>query len=115
MTRWYWSVRRRTIRPVRGPTIARRASARGHMSSRTSPAPRRSSGVAVAALIAFALVLLAGISPATGASAPVVTIGPRSSGAVALTFDDGWDRGTCRRIAQALRAHDVKGTFFVNG
>src|SRR5688572_20554756 len=83
------------------------------MSASTLPGSR--SGLCRAAVIAIAVVLLLGSTPVVGASAPVVTAGPRSSGAVAVTFDDGWDRGTCRRVAQALRAHGIKGTFFING
>lgn len=54
--------------------------------------------------------------PAAGAgpSARVVA-GARSSGAVALTFDDGYDRAACGRIARTLRAHHARGTFFLNG
>jgi peptidoglycan-N-acetylglucosamine deacetylase len=41
--------------------------------------------------------------------------GPTSSGAVALTFDDGPNIGTTRRIMEILDAHGVKGTFFEVG
>ncbi|CAN5653420.1 hypothetical protein BH23CHL8_BH23CHL8_16630 [soil metagenome] len=34
---------------------------------------------------------------------------------MALTFDDGWNRSACNRIAQALRSRRAKGTFFING
>jgi peptidoglycan/xylan/chitin deacetylase (PgdA/CDA1 family) len=34
---------------------------------------------------------------------------------VALTFDDGYDRAACGRIARTLRAHHARGTFFLNG
>lgn len=44
-----------------------------------------------------------------------VSAGPRSTGAVALTFDDGYDRARCAAIAQTLRAYGATGTFFVNG
>ena len=73
-------------------------------------------GLVRSALVALVLVLVlvVGVGP-TAAGAQVVTAGPRSSGAVALTFDDGWSRGTCGRIARTLRAADVKGTFFING
>lgn len=50
-----------------------------------------------------------------GPLAVVVRAGPRSTGAVALTFDDGYDIEVCERIATALRLHDATGTFFVNG
>jgi len=52
--------------------------------------------------------------PTVGATAPVVTAGPRWSGAVALTFDDGISRQTCARVANTLRANGIKGTFFIN-
>lgn len=48
-------------------------------------------------------------------SAKVVRKGPRSSGAVALTFDDGYDAKACASIANTLRKHDAVGTFFING
>jgi peptidoglycan/xylan/chitin deacetylase (PgdA/CDA1 family) len=56
-------------------------------------------------------------SDATSAQAlaRVVRSGPRSSGAVALTFDDGYDRAVCASIADTLREHGAVGTFFVNG
>ena len=48
-------------------------------------------------------------------SAMVVRRGPRSSGAVALTFDDGYDVRACASIARTLRRYDAVGTFFING
>lgn len=48
-------------------------------------------------------------------SAKVVRKGPRSSGAVALTFDDGYDAKACGSIADTLRRYDAVGTFFING
>jgi peptidoglycan/xylan/chitin deacetylase (PgdA/CDA1 family) len=64
-------------------------------------------------LIAF---VAFGAMPAAGAgpSARVVA-GARSSGAVALTFDDGYDRAACARIARTLRSRHARGTFFLNG
>jgi|GEM_PF-6781294 len=47
--------------------------------------------------------------------ARVIRAGPRSSGAVALTFDDGYNAKACGRIATALRAKAATGTFFING
>ncbi len=67
-----------------------------------------------ALLLSLALVLLASL-PMNAAQATVIKSGSRSSGAVALTFDDGWSVGACASIARTLRAHDAKGTFFVNG
>ena len=51
----------------------------------------------------------------TQPSAMVVRKGPASSGAVALTFDDGYNAKACASIADTLRRHDAVGTFFVNG
>ena len=48
-------------------------------------------------------------------AARVVRKGLRASGAVALTFDDGYNGRACGRIANILRKHDAVGTFFVNG
>jgi peptidoglycan/xylan/chitin deacetylase (PgdA/CDA1 family) len=48
-------------------------------------------------------------------TATVVRRGPRSSGAVALTFDDGFNAQACASIAQTLRRSDAVGTFFING
>lgn len=67
-----------------------------------------------AAVLAIVIVLLASL-PVRGATATVIKAVPRSSGMVALTFDDGWNRAACSRIADILRARNVKGTFFING
>jgi peptidoglycan/xylan/chitin deacetylase (PgdA/CDA1 family) len=48
-------------------------------------------------------------------TAKVVRRGPASSGAVALTFDDGYNGAACASIARTLRRYDAVGTFFVNG
>lgn len=53
--------------------------------------------------------------PASAATAGVVTRGKAASGAVALTFDDGWNRAACARIGSTLRSSGAKGTFFING
>lgn len=45
----------------------------------------------------------------------IVRRGPRSSGAVALTFDDGYNAEACASIADTLRRHGAVGTFFING
>lgn len=47
--------------------------------------------------------------------ARVVRSGPRSSRAVALTFDDGHNIRACARIADTLRERGAVGTFFING
>jgi len=47
--------------------------------------------------------------------AKIIRRGPRSSGAVALTFDDGYNSRACASIARTLRERDAIGTFFING
>ncbi|MEA2025473.1 MAG: polysaccharide deacetylase family protein [Chloroflexota bacterium] len=74
------------------------------------------SGLSWLRVLALSLVLtLVAALPAGAASAKVIKAAPRSSGAVALTFDDGWNVSACSRIADILRARNVKGTFFING
>ena len=73
----------------------------------------RAASTALALALALALMLIASL-PASAAEATVTKSGPRSSGAVALTFDDGWSPGACASITKTLRANDAKGTFFVN-
>ena len=69
------------------------------------------------AIVLTAALIIVAIGPvvAANATARVVKSVPRSSGAVALTFDDGWNRSACSRIADTLRAHRVTGTFCING
>jgi peptidoglycan/xylan/chitin deacetylase (PgdA/CDA1 family) len=64
--------------------------------------------ISIASLMAAPSAVLAG-------EAARVSSGARSSGAVALTFDDGYDRSACARIGRTLRAHGARGTFFING
>ncbi len=64
----------------------------------------------LAILAAFVLQL-----PAEAATTKIVRSGPRSSGGVALTFDDGWGGAACESIAATLRRERVVGTFFING
>ncbi len=45
----------------------------------------------------------------------LVRKGPASSGAIALTFDDGYSVEACASIADTLREHGAVGTFFING
>ena len=66
-------------------------------------------------LLAALTLLLAVPVVAIAAEAARVSSGARSSGAVALTFDDGTDRSACASIAMTLRAHGARGTFFING
>jgi peptidoglycan/xylan/chitin deacetylase (PgdA/CDA1 family) len=68
-------------------------------------------GAIIAAILAVLLVQ----TPAASASAEVSHAGPRDSGGVALTFDDGWGEASCERIASTLRREGVVGTFFING
>jgi peptidoglycan/xylan/chitin deacetylase (PgdA/CDA1 family) len=44
-----------------------------------------------------------------------ISAGPRSTRAVALTFDDGYDTAACASIGRTLRAYGAVGTFFING
>ncbi len=72
--------------------------------------------VRAVAVASFALVGEAQDSGTTDTPlAEVVRSGPRSSGAVALTFDDGFEPAVCADIADALRDQGAVGTFFVNG
>lgn len=74
----------------------------------------RSRSMNMAVLLALAIMMVSSI-PASAAQAKAVTSGPRSSGAVALTFDDGHNSAACASIANTLRAYKAKGTFFING
>ena len=74
----------------------------------------------VAALIAATLVAGAGFGPAPSvavASSPAVAIshGPRTTNAVALTFDDGWTGAGALRVARVLVAAGAHATFFPYG
>ncbi len=64
--------------------------------------------------LALLLVLLLRL-PTEAASARVLRSGPSAKGGVALTFDDGWGKSSCKRIASTLRSSDAVGTFFING
>ncbi len=62
----------------------------------------------------------AAIPPARVIASPVaapaiVSHGPRDERVVALTFDDGWNAGTLRRIYRILLREHVPATFFVTG
>jgi len=71
---------------------------------------------ALSRALALAMVLsLLAVVPAQAASAEIIKAAPRSTGAVALTFDDGWNHKACGRIGEILRARNVRATFFVNG
>lgn len=82
---------------------------------RMTPRRRERPGATLLIALVLAVVLtLVELAPAV-AGAHLVRSGPRSSGAVALTFDDGYGRSACARIAAILRARKAKGTFFING
>ena len=70
---------------------------------------------AVRAVVLAVVLILVAVLPAAAASAKVIKAAPRSTGAVALTFDDGWNVSACSKIADILRARNVTGTFFING
>ncbi len=58
--------------------------------------------------------------PAQVSTTPVATSrtvwhGPRTERVVALTFDDGWNPRTVRRVYQVLLREQVPATFFVTG
>ncbi|MFO7531684.1 MAG: polysaccharide deacetylase family protein [Candidatus Limnocylindrales bacterium] len=65
--------------------------------------------------LVLSLIMFAPAAPAEASEATIVRAVPRSSGAVALTFDDGWNVGACSDMADTLRERNVIGTFFVNG
>jgi peptidoglycan/xylan/chitin deacetylase (PgdA/CDA1 family) len=65
--------------------------------------------------LVLASLLIVGMSTNVEARARVVRAGGPTSGKVSLTFDDGSNRSACARITKTLRAHGVKGTFFING
>ncbi len=53
--------------------------------------------------------------PGAPSAIPVVRKGGAATGAVALTFDDGYNSRACSLIADKLRQHGAVGTFFING
>ena len=78
-------------------------------------ARRMSRGFVGSSLMVVVTLVLFGALPTSAADARLVSSGSRHSGAVALTFDDGWNRSACARIGRTLRAHHATGTFFING
>jgi peptidoglycan/xylan/chitin deacetylase (PgdA/CDA1 family) len=89
------------------------------------PGMMASTGVATAAHPIFKRVAQAGapeqpanlMTPTKPADTrvPFLHQGPAGSTAIALTFDDGPVPGVTERILDALRAHDVRATFFMIG
>lgn len=77
-----------------------------------SPVPALLGGLAGAGLLGLA-VAWGSADPASQLFARVVTRGPASSGAVALTFDDGPDPDSTPRILAALAEAEARATFFV--
>ncbi len=61
------------------------------------------------------LSLAAPFFPGFGYYLPIVSRGSRNRRAVALTFDDGPDPSTTRRLLELLERHGVAATFFVTG
>lgn len=91
-------------------------SGRGDVMVTRSTPWRGIRGSTLRASMAFSLALLpAAAVPASAERADVVRAGERATGALALTFDDGYDQAACASIARTLRAHEAVGTFFVNG
>ena len=77
----------------------------------TAPAPQR-----LAVAVEGTLGVATGARSTLGSAEAVrVSAGRPSSGAVALTFDDGYSRSACAAISSTLRSFGVTGTFFVNG
>lgn len=72
-----------------------------------------------AVVLVVALLFVGGpvgaVSAGSDTLAQAISSGPRSSGAVALTFDDGWGEAACESIARTLRRNDARATFFING
>ncbi len=67
-------------------------------------------------LVLFLVVSLAApFFPGFGYYLPIVSRGCRNRRAVALTFDDGPDPATTRRLLELLGRHGVPATFFVTG
>lgn len=76
------------------------------------PAP----GLAASVLGLFVLLCLAApFFPGIGFFLPVISRGDPGKNAVALTFDDGPDPATTRRLLKFLAARNVPATFFVTG
>jgi peptidoglycan-N-acetylglucosamine deacetylase len=61
------------------------------------------------------LCLIAPFIPGFGFFLPIVSRGRREYRAVALTFDDGPDPATTRRLLDVLSRHGISATFFVTG
>ncbi len=61
------------------------------------------------------LCLIAPFLPGFGYYLPIVSRGTKERHAVALTFDDGPDTATTRRLLDILTRHGISATFFVTG
>jgi peptidoglycan/xylan/chitin deacetylase (PgdA/CDA1 family) len=81
------------------------------------PSPRRVLGIAVAASVwCAALVLWVGANdPTVQWFGHVITHGDRTEQRVAITFDDGPDDPFSLKVSAILDSHGVKGTFFEVG
>lgn len=71
--------------------------------------------LAVPAALLVALVVDGISRPGSSVLYPTICHGPRASGAVALSFDDGPDPSTTPQVLDALAAADARATFFVIG
>jgi len=83
--------------------------------TRRVPPPVRAQPRIAVTLVLVVTALALSSSGTQAAVATAVTRGPASTRAVALTFDDGYDRRACASIARTLRARHATGTFFING
>ena len=80
----------------------------------SAPVVQGRHGPLIRALVLCLIAMLTAQLPVEAGRASVIYDGPRSSGGVALTFDDGWGVGSCARIAATLRRERVTATFFIS-
>jgi peptidoglycan-N-acetylglucosamine deacetylase len=72
-------------------------------------------GFFLAGAVAVLLLGVESASPKSALFGPFVSHGSRSSGLVALTFDDGPDPAYTPQVLKILAAHHTKATFFMLG
>src|SRR3989304_380795 len=87
----------------------------GRMDRRVGIRAHRAARRGVLSSLLVAAVLSPVALPTTAERSTVISSGSRRSGAVALTFDDGWGSAACEQIAGMLRTPGAKATFFING
>jgi peptidoglycan/xylan/chitin deacetylase (PgdA/CDA1 family) len=102
---------------ARGLAVGAACSVAGALAAAVSARPR---GGAVIATAGLSLVALTGAwiganSPHAGWFGALVSHGPRTSGEVALTFDDGPNATATLAVAHVLEAQGAEGTFFLVG